>query len=334
MESELIQTEDRWRERVQDLQRLLDELQPRLVEAEALLSERMAAISAFEFQVRSRLEPLTRRLDDLQYEIDGLRRQLRSYHHDPLDWEEVPPGDRGAGDQWRFDETSSAAASGAFRYRSQPANAPKTLKPQQRATLKQLYRQLARRFHPDLAYDDADRAYRTDLMMAINAAYAAGDIEWLERLALEPAHVTTASLTTQELAEALEREVERCRRRLLEIDKEMATLERHDSAQLMKRAERAATQGRDLLAELATDLRRRIAEKMIERDVLESQLEEAELECVELSVDDLADIVFNLGLEQAGDDTLFDSNDDWRPKNRSRWDQKGLDDEENTLDDE
>lgn len=334
MTNELIQTEAQWLEKVQALQKLLDELQPRLVEAEAVLAERLAAISTFEYQVRARLEPLTRRLDDLQYEIDELRRQLRRFQHDPFDWDTSPTSGRENGDRWRFDEQAGAAGSGTFRYRTQPASPPQGLKEDQRASLKQLYRQLARRFHPDLALDEADRAYRTDLMMAINAAYAAGDIEKLERLTLEPAHVSTAPLSNRELVEALEREVERCHRRLQEIEVEMATLERHDSARLMKRAERAAAQGRDLLAELAADLRRRISEKMVERDVLESQLEEAELEGVEVSVDDLADIVFNLGLEQAGEDTLFDSYAEWRPRNRSRWDQKGLDDEENTLDDE
>ena len=41
-------------------------------------------------------------------------------------------------------------------------------------------------------------------------------------------------------------------------------------------------------------------------DVLETQLEEMEQEGVELSADDLADIVYNLGLEQAGDNDLLE----------------------------
>ena len=59
--------------------------------------------------------------------------------------------------------------------------------------------------------------------------------------------------------------------------------QRHDSARLLRRAERAAAEGRDLLAEYAADLRRRINEKLVERDVLETQLEEMEQEGVELS---------------------------------------------------
>ena len=74
---ELAQTSNNWQKRVEELQTLLQEIRPRLVTAEAELSERLAIISAFEFQVRSRLEPLTRRMEKLDEEIGSLRRQLR-----------------------------------------------------------------------------------------------------------------------------------------------------------------------------------------------------------------------------------------------------------------
>jgi chromosome segregation ATPase len=334
MSSELTPAGENWREEINKFQGLLDELRPRLIEAEANFAERLALISAFEFQVRARLEPLTRRLDDLQAEIDELRQMLRRYRNDVSGLLDDDGPEKFSGESWRFDEQSDAAASGGFRYRAVPERKTVLLKEGQLATLKQLYRQLARRFHPDLALDEADRAYRTDMMMAINAAYTAGDVDKLQRLSLEPSYASTLAQTDQELAESLQREVERCQRRLLEIEQERATLDNHDSTRLMKRAERAAALGRDLLDELAGDLRRRISEKLVERDVLEEQLEEVEHSGGEMSADDLADIVYNLGLEQAGDDGLFTSYSEWRPRNRSRWDQKGFEDEENTLDEE
>lgn len=332
MDSDLTQTGQDWRARILELQAVLDELRPRLIEAEALLAERLATISAFEFQVRARLESLTRRLDDLQFDIDELRRQLRRFQNDPFDWDEDARAGRDSQDRWRFDEHAQAAASGTFRYHRQANISPKNLEAAQLVDLKQLYRQLARRFHPDLALDPDDRDYRTNVMMAINSAYAAGDFERLQQLSLEPDHVSARAMTDQDMAEAMQLEVDRCRRRIVEVEHELEALDRHDSARLMKRAARASAQGRDLLAELAADLRSRIAEKMVERDVLEGQLEEAEREGVEVSIDDLADIVFNLGLEQADDDSLFSSYGEWQPKNRSRWEKMGLEDEENTLD--
>ena len=41
--------------------------------------------------------------------------------------------------------------------------------------LKKLYREIAKRVHPDLATDPADRAKRNQVMADVNRAYAAGD---------------------------------------------------------------------------------------------------------------------------------------------------------------
>jgi chromosome segregation ATPase len=317
---------------VRELQALLDELRPQLIDTEAQLAERLAAIGAFEFQVRARLDSLNRRLDALQAEIDELRRALRRFQADALEWDDVLPRREKGGDRWRFEE--GAAASGDFRYRVKSEAPRPVLEGDLIAAIKTLYRQLARRFHPDLALDETDRAYRTDLMMAINAAYAAGDLAALERLATEPNSLSRAPQNLEELAISLQREVDRCRRRLAEIATEMATLESHNSARLMKRVERAAAEGRDLLAELATDLRRRIGQKMVERDVLETQLEEVEREGVDVSADDLADIVYNLGLEQADEGDLLGADRGWRPRAPHPWESNDGGDDEDGFDDD
>lgn len=333
MDRELTPTGAPLRERLAQLQADLDVLRPQLIEAEAQLAERLAAISAFEFTLRARLGRLSRRLDDIQREIDELRRQMRKRQADWLDVEESGP--RGASGAWRYAE-EPAAASGSYRYRDQAAEAPAAaLEENQQARLKLLYRQLARRFHPDLALDEADRDYRTGLMMAINAAYTAGDLAELERLALEP-DSAAAPRTDEALVEALEREVERCRRRLDEIRNELATLERHPNTRLMRRVEKAAAEGHDLLAEMARDLRRQVSEKMVERDVLETQLEEMEEEGgFDDSDEELPDIVFNLGLEEPEGEGFLSSFDEWGRRQRDRltdeWDNRR--EEDDILDD-
>ena len=330
MDSGLTQTGENWHDRIEALQVLLDDLRPRLIEAEAQLADRLAAISAFEYRVRARLESLTHRLEALQAEIDALRQELRRFlEGSQLGDEELSATGR-AENAWRFDE--SAAAAGDYRYRAKP-EAPRPAPEGKRlAALKQLYRRLARRFHPDLVLDEADRAYRTDMMMAINAAYAAGDLEALERLADEPDTITYVPQSHEELAAALQREVDRCQRRLTEIASELATLEKHDSARLMKRAEKAAAAGRDLLADLAADLRLRVSEKMVERDVLKTQLEEIDRESIEVSIDDLADIVYNLGLEQADEGNLFGADGGWRPRDPRPWESNDGQDEDEVDD--
>lgn len=325
MDSELTKTGENWHERIGELQALLDELRPQLIDAEAQLAELLAAISAFEYKVHARLGNLSNRLDDLQAEIDELRRQIRRQidliYNLPAELEGTEDSE-----SWHFQE--SAATSGAFRYRKTAETPHPAPEGNRLAALKQLYRSLARRFHPDLALNDADRAYRTDLMMAINAAYAAGDLERLEALAGEPDSITHEPDTPEELATALQHEVDRCRRRLEEIAAELAMLENHHSTRLMRRAERAAAVGRDLLEEMAADLRSRVAEKLVERDALEYQLEEVEREGWELSAENLADIVFNLGLEQADEGNLFGAESGWRPRNPRPWETNDGQDED------
>lgn len=327
MNSELTQTEDNWPERIAELQALLEELRPQLIDAEAKLAEQLAAVSTFEYRLRARLDPLYRRLDALQAEIDDLRRQMRRYAADWLERNDA----ESAAETWRFEE--SAASSGTFRYHAKAEVPLPVIEGERLVSLKRLYRQLAHRFHPDLAYDEVDRAYRTEMMMAINAAYATGNLEALERLANEPSGAPRTPQTLEELANALALEVERCCHRLDEIAKELSILGKHQSVLLMEQLERAQAQGRDLLDELEDDLRQRIANKLVERNVLEGQLEDAEREGIETDYDNLADIVFNLGLEQADEGDLFGSDSGWQPRKPRPWQSNDGDDEDEFPDD-
>ena len=85
MDSDLVHAGENWAERAREWQSLLDELRPQLIDAEARLAEQLAAISAFEYRLRARLESLSRRLDALQAEIDALRGELRRFRDTFLD---------------------------------------------------------------------------------------------------------------------------------------------------------------------------------------------------------------------------------------------------------
>lgn len=61
----------------------------------------------------------------------------------------------------------------------EPIEKPIERKPK---NIKSLYRQLARQYHPDLAYDEADRDRRTKIMSLINTAYQEDDFDSLEAL--------------------------------------------------------------------------------------------------------------------------------------------------------
>lgn len=51
-----------------------------------------------------------------------------------------------------------------------------------RIALKRLYREVAKRVHPDLTVDDADRGRRQRLMADANQAFANGDADWLKEI--------------------------------------------------------------------------------------------------------------------------------------------------------
>lgn len=323
-EQQLTTAESNWREKITELEALIAEIRPQLIDAEAQLAERLTVISAFEFKLRAQIKPLIRRLEKLQDEIQSYRQQLRRLRADYV----FANGDNDGNGRHKYPfDPQMAAASGDYRYHEARLETPPfSLSENDTATLKQLYRQLARRFHPDLALDKADRAYRTRIMKAINAAYSAGDMARLQALAEEPDSTSRIEYahTDEQLAQALTIELNRCRRRLAEIKEEMSRLERHKSTRLLRRTQRAATKGRDLLAEINRDLNDEVAHKLILRDVLKQQVEQFGQEEPGFSGDDFANTVFDLTFEGVfdGEETAVPPN--WQEP--SDWDDDILDD--------
>jgi predicted RNase H-like nuclease (RuvC/YqgF family) len=135
---------------------------------------------------------------------------------------------------------------------------------------------------------------------------------------------------SRQLAEALWRELERCRRRLAELNEEMARLEKHKSARLMRQAEQAERQGRDWQAEMQAQLREQIARKMVERDVLQQEVEFNEGMASELDGDAFADAVWDFSLEYAYDEDPETAVEEWtfRRRDRFSFDEDNLDDGE------
>lgn len=296
MNGPMITAQTDWQAQAEVLKAKLERLHQQLVDAEAELADKLKAIHYFEFKLRLRVGHLVRRLDELAAEIRTLREQLRQRGEQ---WDD-PLAGSGNG-RFHFD-TDHTATDGEYRYRDNTAVSPepKPVDADKSKKLKQLYRQLAFRFHPDMAVDEADREYRTQLMMAINAAYAAGDLEKLEQIALEPdgdGRIDTSNITA-ELVQALQRELTRVKRRLAEIAEEMTRLDRHPNVRFMQDTEKAAAEGIDLLDSYESQIRRQISRKMVERDVLQQQLDDLEDETL-LGSEDFADTIYNLNLEQA-----------------------------------
>jgi hypothetical protein len=126
--------------------------------------------------------------------------------------------------------------------------------------LKRMYREAAKRIHPDLATDPADRERRTSFMAEANCAYETGDAEALQRILDEyqdGADAVAGEGIGAELIRII-RQISLARTRLSAIEQELATLRKSEIALLKKQAEQSEQEGHDLLVELATAVRQQI----------------------------------------------------------------------------
>jgi chromosome segregation ATPase len=238
------------------LRAAIEQAKTELIEKEAELADRLAEANAFEFQFEARVGYLYDQLEALERDIERYMERLHLVRQKQL---------------------GQAYLSVDEQYRrtwQRPAGAPPAPPPQQppspadETEIRRLYRQLARRFHPDLAVNELDRARRTETMAAINNAYAARSLTELLALA-KTFNVERSTLNVS--VEALQAELERCQRRLAEIEKELRQLPHRPSVQLSLEVKLARRRGRDLLGELAADVEKKVARKTVERDMLKAQ---------------------------------------------------------------
>ena len=119
-----------------------------------------------------------------------------------------------------------------------------------------MFREAARRIHPDFAKDSSDLERRTRFMAEANRAYETGDAEALHRIFDEyqdGADGIEGESIGAELIRII-RQISKAKDRLNAIEKELAALRNSEIALLKKDASEAAEEGRDLLTELAASV--------------------------------------------------------------------------------
>ena len=128
--------------------------------------------------------------------------------------------------------------------------------------MKQLYREVARRIHPDLTSDANDRSKRQQLMAEANAAYERGDADQLTKILAEYEHRPEAVLGDDAGAGLIRtiRKISKAQNRVAEIENELQVLMRSDLYHLKLRVDQAEQYGHDILKEMTEKVERQIAQ--------------------------------------------------------------------------
>jgi hypothetical protein len=214
-----------------------------LAERELELADFRAQLKSFEGRYLRQVGVLYAELDDWEAKIAEIEALLKP---------SATASQRVQETRKREEETHEAAHGEASKARDfQPS-----------ADLKSLFRETAKRLHPDFAKDEADRLLRTRLMAQANVAYSQGDAEALQRILDEFGNSPESVQGEGVGAELIRiiRQIHQARKNIAAIENELSSLRTSEIAQLKQDAEAAQQEGRDLLTELAADVHERIAD--------------------------------------------------------------------------
>lgn len=234
-----------------DLYNRLAERRERVAALELELFEARSELAAFQAEAEARLGPLQDRLEELERELRAARHQaaLRAQ------W-----GERAESGKIPYDVLEQYHRTWRRSASTESAPPKQAVAEADEAEIKRLYRSLAKRFHPDLTTDAKEKKHRESLMAKVNEAYAVGDLAALKELAQEPDRPEEELERTraEEIAD-LRAEIRRLDGVVLQLRSTLDELTRSHDVQLMLEATMAENQGRDLIGEMAIDLKRQIA---------------------------------------------------------------------------
>jgi hypothetical protein len=236
---------------------------------------------------RTELSHLESELADRELQLTTLRSELATFEYsyagivgkrfvelDELDAQIAERLAQASPNDVRAQSTATQARSKAGESRNvvekSLAVTPPTRDTSRSQSLKNLYREVAKKIHPDLATSAADRIRRQQLMAEANDAYATGDEARL-RAILEEYEASPESVQGEGAAAELVRVIRtiaQVKKRLAQIVLEIEVLRTSDIFALKARADRTAEEGRDMLREMAEDLDSQIAASRERLDTL------------------------------------------------------------------
>ncbi|WP_329456838.1 hypothetical protein [Streptomyces sp. NBC_01497] len=192
------------------LERAVRAAEQALIEFEIALETFRIEVENFSRLHHQRLGPMYTRLDELDALIAEARARISQDPEDLRKAQEARgmvqpmPGVDELFHDWLDSDGLSPEA--AAMLTEQPVRPPRRVRPSDEA--RKLYRELARKAHPDLAQEDGERARREEFISRVNGAYGRGDEALLRELVAEweagPAPQPTPLTETEELYARLE----------------------------------------------------------------------------------------------------------------------------------
>jgi len=217
-------------------------LEAELVQRELDLATLRAELSDFESRYLQTVGVLYAELDEIEAQIAEAQACRK-------------PSDSTAQEQATRARTKAQESSETARAVVEPRSKPTE-------NLKKLFREVAKRIHPDLATNNGDRARRQKLMAEANIAYENGDEAKLRRILADwesSPETVEGDGVGADLVRAI-RKIAQIRKRIAEIEIETQQVIASDVFQLKAKADEAETQGRELLQDMASQVKRHIDE--------------------------------------------------------------------------
>jgi hypothetical protein len=240
--------------------------QQALLIAESELGQRQAAINAFRMHCRLKLD----RLVDEYQELGAVKQSLWMQLQLRQQAEELGiPYD--AEDPFWQGQTADPPPPDNHGEPLLPTETPRDT-----AAEKQLYRELARKFHPDLADTAVERAYRTTMMAAINNAYSSDNIETLYDLAgqLDPDEMAALAQIEHIESRQLRQKILHIQQRTRRAQRRLESLMRENTSRLWQKAQELDDGSEDWWNLVRRDIEQAIARRKEDNDALLAQIEQ------------------------------------------------------------
>ena len=226
--------------------RLTVEIEARKRVVVALQAERDTlelALTKFAVELKSRVGTLRMDLNRVRLQLAEYKRRIErlkgSDGVDPDDLEREVAEEFAAEHEGQDAEEEASARAGQ---RVEGRRTTPKLDPETEAEILRLYRELAKRVHPDLARTERDRARRTELMLKINVAYSERDLFTLQAMArqAEAGEGASTVLTAEDRVAWAHRSIDRLDLQVEELRAQLDLLKASETYQMWHSPQQSA----------------------------------------------------------------------------------------------